>query len=417
MGLVRELLRPWYLKWCYFRLWPRRRPSGFTECWQRGQPGSRENADVVFLPMSDWHGPRQRTQQLALALAGRGRRCLYVNPHLGREFPQPWLFSRSSIALDVAERVTELHVHLPLEPVFHHRALRDDEEIRVVEAIAARLARGGVVVSCFPLWNGVAQRLRESHGALIVYDCHDLLEGFGNVASELLAREREAMAAADVVVFSSQPLADRWGGRGTIIRNAGDPEHFRLVPWKARPERPVIGYVGALNHWFDSDAVARAAEQRREWEFRLVGPVDSADVSRLRASSNVRLVGPVNYGELPACMAVFDVALIPFKLTPLIEAVNPVKLYEYLACGLPVVSAQLPEVVTFCDHLYTYGSGDSLAAAIEIALREDNQERREARRAAVAGETWAARAAAMEALIVTAQQYTAQTTPRRRHNA
>ena len=399
MSVVRELLRPWYLRWLYFKIWPKRRPPGFQACWGFGEAQA-TRGDYVFLPMADWHGPLQRTQQLAMALARLGRACVYVNPHLGREFPQPFAFSRRLVALAVAPGVTELHVHLPLEPVFHHRRLHANEERRVAEAVASSMRRGGVVISCFPLWNGVAQRLRELGQARVVYDCHDWLAGFGNVAEALLERELEGMRAADVVVFSSPVLAERWDvSDPLVIRNAGDPEHFRLIPWRAARERPVIGYAGALNHWFDSEAVAIAAGLRPEWQFQLMGPIDTADVSQLQRLSNVHLRGAVPYAELPDRLAECDVVLIPFKLSPLIEAVNPVKLYEYLACGLPVVSARLPEVVTFADHLYTYGTSAEMTGAIERALREDSQARREARRARVLGETWDARARQLEASL------------------
>ena len=399
MGVVRELLRPWYLKWFYFRIWPERRPRGFADCWKFPAGSAGGPADIVFLPMADWHGPLQRTQQLALALAARGHRCLYVNPHLGREFPQPYMFSSRSAAMQVAQGVTELHVHLWREPVFHHRRLNDREEARVAGAVAGLLASRAVAISCFPLWNGVAERLRRVREAVVVYDCHDLIEGFGNVAPELLEREAESIAAADTVVFSSAPLARRWGDKGVIIRNAGDPEHFQLVPFRGRRERPAVGYVGALNHWLDAHAIAKTAESRPDWDFVLVGPVDTADVSTLRTLPNVRLAGPVRYAELPQRLAGFDAVLIPFKLSSLIEAVNPVKLYEYLASGLPVVSSRLPEVAAFGEHVYRYDSPDRLAPAIDAAMREDSPARREARRAAVIGETWAARAEELERAI------------------
>jgi glycosyltransferase involved in cell wall biosynthesis len=270
------------------------------------------------------------------------------------------------------------------------------EEERVARALARVLRPEGVVVSCFPLWNGVTERLREACGAVVVYDCHDWLAGFGNVATELLAAERKAMDGADLTLFSSQTLAERWGAREPLIlHNAGDPGHFGLIPWRRR-ERPVIGYAGALNHWFDVPAVTRAAELRPDWDFLLIGPVDAVNVNPLRKLPNVSLTGPVPYAELPQRLAGCDLALIPFKLTPLIEAVNPVKLYEYLACGLPVVSSRLPEVAALGDHVYTYAAADQMPEAIEKGLLEDSPGRREARRARVLGETWAARAEALE---------------------
>jgi len=119
------------LKWIYFRLHPEARPKHWQDSW--GYPNvpleqaatlvePASGLDFLFLPMTDWHARLQRPHHLARALAAAGHRCFYLNPNVGREYPQPSLFSSPRIA-KLQERVYEVHVPLFREPVFHHRLL------------------------------------------------------------------------------------------------------------------------------------------------------------------------------------------------------------------------------------------------------------------------------------------------------
>src|SRR6185369_11308199 len=134
---LKEQVRPFYLRWLYFRLHPDRRPPGFLHCWR--YPYQKISGpllsdrlpsalpDLVFFPMTDWHTRIQRTQHLARAFAGLGFRCIYINPHLGREFESVRLFDPAHRLTQLEENVYELHVRLPGEPVFHERMLSPAE--------------------------------------------------------------------------------------------------------------------------------------------------------------------------------------------------------------------------------------------------------------------------------------------------
>ncbi|MEG3072228.1 MAG: glycosyltransferase [Candidatus Syntrophopropionicum ammoniitolerans] len=121
---------------------------------------------------------------------------------------------------------------------------------------------------------------------------------------------------------------------------------YRSPPELQTLQGPVVGYVGAISAWFDQEMLAAAAHAHPEWSFVLVGPVDT-DVSLLDSLPNVRLTGHKPYSVLPAYLKGFDVTVIPFKINALTTGVNPVKLYEYLAAGRPIVSSDLPEVRAF----------------------------------------------------------------------
>lgn len=405
---VKELLRPYYLRWLYFPLFPRRRPPYFPAAWNYicralgddilamlpegpGQP------DVLFLPMTDWHTRIQRSQQLSMALAGLGHRCLYLNPHLGREFPRPYRFSQRAALCRLEERIGELHVHLPREPVFHRRRLSQDEARRILATLKLAIRdlgiRNLVQVVSFPLWLEVARDLREELGFPIVYDCHDLLSGFGNIAPELIHDEDELLRLCDLALFSSDRLLrDKQGlvRHSLLLRNAVNPQHFAGCE---RPvlDGPVIGYVGALDRWFDVAAVQRSAEEHPDWHFMLIGRVEEPRIYSLRRLSNVELRGEVPYAQLAAHVNAFTVGIIPFLKTDLTAATNPIKLYEYFSLGIPVVSTDLPEVARYSDLVYV-AQTETFSARLEQAVAEQDPAVRRRRLAIAQQESWQARA-------------------------
>jgi glycosyltransferase involved in cell wall biosynthesis len=411
---LRELVRPYYLKWLYFPLSENNCPAYFRTCWQYPEnpigpglrnppPPARSSPDFVFLPMTDWHTRFQRSQHLAATLGALGHRCVYLNPHLGREFPQPFLLSRPRRRLvSPAPGVLELHVHLPREPVFHERCLDLDESHTVSEAILAVLEAMGsvrtVLLVSLPTWWDTARLLRERLGCPLTYDCHDLLEGFGNVGAGLIRAERELLRAADHVIFSAEHLKEEHVARDanlaakhSVVRNGVHPGDFRVAPPRADSGTRTIGYVGSLNSWLDVDALEAVARRHPDWRIVLVGRQESPSIERLRMYGNVELAGERPYRELPDLMGTFDVALIPFLDQPLTRAADPIKLYEYFACGLPVVATPLPELQRYSRLVYLASTPEEFVSQSERALAEDSQAQRQARRCAAEQESWGSR--------------------------
>lgn len=355
----------------------------------------------MFLPMSDWHTRIQRTQHLATGLAELGHRCFYLNPHLGREFPSVYAMSRKEAIRCIDHGVMELHVHLWREPVFHHRRLLKQEEDRVVERLEYMLskfkANKPVLIVSFPVWAGVASRLKRRLGCSLIYDCHDLLEGFENVAPELKEDERELVALSDRVVFTADWLQMRkeeqypeLKGRWTIVRNAANPQHFAQVRPNPHMGKKTIGYVGSLAPWFDVEAVELAATQRQDWQFLLIGRPETDAVSRLQRLPNVRFLGEIPYCALPNWLSKMDAAMIPFKLLPITMATNPIKMYEYLAAGLPIVSSALPEVNRLRGVIECYRTPVEFVDKLAKVLERDDLRRIELQHS-VRFDTWTSR--------------------------
>ena len=410
LSRLKETVRPYYLRWVYFRLRPERRPREFRDCWRypfdklteaARLPESASNLpDLLFYPMTDWHVRIQRTQQLARAFAGQGFRSISISPHLGREFEStPWVDPWHRLSR-LEDRVFELHVRLPREPVFHHRLLSAREEQIVAEAVGGVLPKRSadrrpraVQILSFPLWLGVARRFREEAAFPIVYDCHDLLSGFRNIASELIDAEAELLETADLVLFSSQGLMDRYPQvkRGLLVRNAVDVAPFQAAAARAPAAPLVAGYVGALDSWFDVEAIEQSAALHPECRFLIAGRIEYDPIQRLRALPNVELLGEIPYGRVPELLAQLRIALIPFRINPLTLVTNPIKLYEYFSLGLPVVSTPLPEAAAMADLVYLGASPGDFARQVGRALEEEDPPRRARRREIALRESWEAR--------------------------
>src|SRR5262249_53405777 len=143
----------------------------------------------------------------------------------------------------------------------------------------------------------------------------------------------------------------------------------------------VVGYYGAIAEWFDSDLVADLAERRPDWRFILVGSTFTADLRRLARLENVDLVGEVPYGQVPRWLSLFDVTILPFRRNALTEATNPVKAYEILAAGKPLVSVPLPEMVRLAPLIRLASSAGEFEKEIAEELRARDSGRDRERRA------------------------------------
>lgn len=358
--------------------------------------------DVVVLPIIDWHFRFQRPQQLAAQLAARGHRVFYVRNVMTAAGTEPSV----RVLRDRVFEVT-LSSHRPLN--IYADAL--DEEGRAhlladMTWVAARFGLADVVcVVDLPFWGPLASALHASHGWRVVYDCMDEHAGFTGVSSHMLAGEEQLLAAADLVLASSRPLFERLVERHPrveLIPNGAEYAHFARPLAKAPAaldacRRPIVGYYGAVAEWFDSQLVAEVATRRPDWSFVIIGDTAGGDVTPLERVGNVHLWPEQKYRDLPPILDRFDVAIIPFKRTALTDATNPVKLYEYSAAGKPVVATRLSELERLSSHVALATGADewesAIARALECAAPNEVAERRAMARA----NTWATRAAALEA--------------------
>lgn len=376
--------------------------------------------DLIYLAPHPWETHTQRAQQLTMALAS-GRRVLYVEPvapsfagnlrrlirgertghwraHLTRRGESLWSYKpppRLPLTLDFA-RVNQLG-HALVRP-----RLR-----RVLDQLGLTAP---VVVAGWPPAAAWAEQLGES---LLVYDCMDDFSAFPQPPRRrrLMRQWQELLGQrAALLTATSEPLAAGWVHRHPNVHLLpnGVSDAILTETCTARPPADMAGipgprllYIGLISSWLDDALLAQLACIHPEWSLVLVGPVEVASRA-LRQLPNVHLLGERPHEALPGYLAAADACLIPFKISPLTTAVNPIKLYEYLAAGKPVVSTDLPEVARYADVCYVASSDRSFVRAAEEALCEPCDDARRAARRRIASEnTWTRRAAEFGMLLAT----------------
>jgi O-antigen biosynthesis protein len=250
--------------------------------------------------------------------------------------------------------------------------------------------RAAVAVVQLPFWWPLVEKTRTEFGWPIVYDCMDYHAGFSTNRRRMVEQEGRLLRSADLVVASSSFLENQariHNSNVTLVRNGCDYEHFSRAIW-SKGERPVIGYYGEIADWFDSDLVADLAERRPDWNFILVGSKLFANARRLSKLPNVSMPGEKHYSVIPEWLGRFDVAILPFKRMPLTEATNPVKAYEILASGKPLVSVPIPEMASLVPLVRLASTVDEFEKEINEALAEQTGALAERRRAFAKEHTW-----------------------------
>ena len=338
-------------------------------------PGSKLRT-YFFFGVIDWHFRHQRPQQLALSIAKAGHKVFYVSVNFEDSADPGFSLERLDPNLALfqvffkVQGSLSIYSQLPTQAQFQQ--LRDG--LRQLWDSSDTI--WAVHILQHPFWYRLASFVP---AARVVYDCMDYHAGFSNTAKEHDAVEQKMLAGADLTIVTSSFLADY--ARATarhveIIRNAAEFEHFNAA---CRPrqgpqnKRPVIGYYGAIAEWFDADLVAALAAHFTNCDVQLVGSDTAGVGTHLKQYANVQLFGEKPYAELPQWLADFDVCLIPFKVNQLTLATNPVKIYEYLSAGKPVVSVDLPELRQFGDLVYRAAQTEGFMEQVQLALNEAKQ--------------------------------------------
>ena len=380
--------------------------------------------DIVCVGFADWDTDLWTNQHHLMSRLAVENRVLFVES-LGLRRPQLAGRDVARIARRLRRGLAPprardgLHVLSPLVLPLHSSAAVRRLNSRLLPALvrraAARLGMNRPI-----LWSYVPQAealLEALAPALVVYHCvddisaHELID----TASFLAAEERFARRA-DLVLASAPSLARRLRAFSENVLeapNVADTELFAsaLVPGAVDPAiaalpGPRIVFAGAIVATkLDVPLLVALARMRREWSFALVGPVGPGDpltdVSPLRAEPNIHLLGARPYRELPAVLRGADAGIIPYARNQLTDSIFPMKVYEYLAAGLPVVASELPALAGLAEVQRGHDAA-GFAQLLERALAEDDPQRRRERSLAAAEHSWDARlreiAAALEAL-------------------
>lgn len=281
--------------------------------------------------------------------------------------------------------------NLRVVQAFNERSLLRDIR-RALAGVAPGVAP--YFVTGTPMTPGIVGQLAEQAAVYFCMDDYAELPGVtGNMIRPL---EERLLGRVDGVVATARVLVEKKAprnGRVQYLPQGVNYEHFaepRPVPADlAALPRPIVGFAGGVSAACDIDLLLALSDANPTGTVALVGPV-SIDTARLQRP-NIVLLGNRPYAELPAYVQGFDVGIIPYILNDWTRAVDPLKLLEYLAAGIPVVSTELPEVLKYREAVHVARTNDDFVAEVRRALAGEGPADRAARQAVAFRNTWARR--------------------------
>ena len=213
-------------------------------------------------------------------------------------------------------------------------------------------------------------------GRALIYDCMDDATAFPGTTEyhdEIVLFEQSLLRRADCVFCSSENLRSKLIGRGCdstkirIVRNAYDGHKLSSAEVLTQSDAVYkICYFGTISVWVDFEVLLFSLERISALEYHFYGP------SEIALPEHPRLIfhGTIDHENLYRCAGVYDCFILPFRVTPLVESVDPVKLYEYINLARPVISIRYAEIERFRDFVYFYDGTESLLEAISLARQQ-----------------------------------------------
>ncbi|HLM45904.1 MAG TPA: spore coat polysaccharide biosynthesis glycosyltransferase ExoP [Myxococcaceae bacterium] len=317
---------------------------------------------VVF--SNDWDGDPLSKVHI-MRILSKENRVLWVNS-IGNRAPKAnahdlqriWR-KLSSFTEGIREVEPNLFVLAPLAIPFYgseavRMANRELLRVQVKRAMKQLRFQRPISWSFLPASAPVSGTLGEE---FVVYHCVDEFSAFSDTNGRHIAElEERLLRKADLCITSAERLREnkaKMNPNTVLVRHGVDYQHFvkacdasTAIPEDiANLPKPIIGFFGLVADWVDQEAIIATAKAHPEGSVVIIGKVaPDCDAYALKAVPNIHLLGRKSYASLPGYCKAFDVALMPFTVNELTLNANPLKVREYLAAGLPVVSTDIPEV-------------------------------------------------------------------------
>jgi glycosyltransferase involved in cell wall biosynthesis len=352
--------------------------------------------DIVTLSTQDWRDLWTRKQRFMLQFARQGNKVLYVEAQyhwvtyircLRRHWRRIYLFLLGPRQIEPNLYIYTPPLLLPAFQVFPVLARINN----FVLALFLRSVMRKLEISKPLLWlySHFNEPLIKKLGARrALYECVDEFSGARGLVRANVAREQEraTLGAVDVVIVTAPGLMKsklNYNRNIHIVPNAANVTHFARAAegnlsepsdLKSIPH-PRLVFVGGIAYWIDLELLRYLAERKPSYQIIMIGPV-AANIASLDGIPNIHFLGRKSYDELPGYLAWCDIALNPYKVDSVAENCSPLKLYEYMAAGLPAVSTDMPEARQFPNLISVANDYDDFVGKVNEVLSWSREKKR-----------------------------------------
>jgi len=268
--------------------------------------------------------------------------------------------------------------------------------INVVMKLTAKKLRirNPIIITSSPLIGNIIGDLGETSSHYFCLDDFTLFDGafssLGKLEQALLSKVDSCFAVSELLLKTRRVNSSH----NYLLSQGVDTNHFspsveihpKMMRFKSF-QKPLIGFFGLLTTWVDIDLIIEASQIYRDYNFVIIGK-SNIDLSKLSNVSNIFYLGEIAYDELPKFANAFDVGIIPFIINDLTKACNPLKLLEYLALGIPVISSDIPAARKFEDVIFIAEDRQQFIKLIPLALQDATVERNTLRRKIAEKYSW-----------------------------
>ena len=390
--------------------------------------------DIICVTMTTWEGDYMKTIVHMMSQLAKNHRVLFVDYPFTYKDVLTGILKKSNAPvkriLGISKRLRKLTTrqgheiyHLTLPPIFPSNWINDASSFQevimaqshiIVRSICNAMQKTGMteptVINAFNPIIGLPMvgRLDESQ---LIYYCYDEIRAAQWCGKHGGLMEDEFLQLADQVIVTSEGLKDTkslHNPHTTLVKNGVDFDlfHQAYFPDRFRRQRKVIGYTGSLDFRLDYDLLAFLAALHPEFDFHFVGRITDPNAEKkLGQFQNVTFFGARQPNDLPLLMQAFDLGIIPFVKNEFTKNIYPLKINEYLAAGLPVVSTDFAPLIDFEKHILIGKDHEEIQSGVVRSLANDYQAEAERRIEIARSNDWSVRAIQVEEVLNNQPQY------------
>jgi glycosyltransferase involved in cell wall biosynthesis len=380
--------------------------------------------DMIYFGPGDWDGLWRNRNQLMSRFA-RNNKVMYVEPvqflrNMIKKRQSSWPKIKESISTGLVRKISNnLYVYnAPMLPIIGRYPINAVTwalwRAKFKSTLRSLGFKKPIIWLSFPTMGDFLDKFDNKLSIYHVVD--EYTEYRGVDTAKLKEMERQILKKVDLAIVVSDKLLESKRPlnpntykipNGVDYRAYNDAIKFRdHMPSDIRMIKgPILGYSGLISYRIDLNMIKEIALTQPQWSIVLIGTVDDTgcekEIALLRQMPNVYFLGMKPIEQVPQYIVAFDICLIPYARNGEVENLSPLKLYDYMAAGKPIVTTDFPAANEFKELIYIANTPDRFLKSIKKALSETDSTISQSRRQAASQNTWEDRIAQISNLITT----------------